>query len=135
MSLHAEHAPRPVTLAWLDAEEAIIVRWPGIEGPPGDPVPERSARTCRPAIARRATSGMTHGCGQAVAASRTTAWITGASSSWRRFSTAWPPGSHPTTTSCCLARARCASGLPPSSGRAIPGRGARDRLILGPPAG
>ncbi len=41
MPLHAEHAPRPVTLAWLDAEEAIILRWPGIEGPPGDPVPER----------------------------------------------------------------------------------------------
>ncbi len=41
MPLNAEHAPRPVTLAWLDAEEAIIIRWPGIEGPPGDPVPER----------------------------------------------------------------------------------------------
>ena len=102
MPLHAEHAPRPVTLAWLDAEEAIILRWPGIEGPPGDPAPER---------------------------------LSGVSSSWRRFSTASPPGSHPTTTSCCLARARCASGLPPSSGRAIPGRGARDRSIPGPPAG
>jgi hypothetical protein len=41
MPLHAEHAPRPVTLAWLDAEEAILLRWPGIGGPPGDPVPER----------------------------------------------------------------------------------------------
>lgn len=41
MPFHAEPAPRPVTLAWLDAEEAIILRWPGIGGPPGDPVPER----------------------------------------------------------------------------------------------
>jgi hypothetical protein len=41
MPLHAEQAPRPVTLAWLDAEEAILLRWPGVEGPPGDPVPER----------------------------------------------------------------------------------------------
>ena len=41
MPLHAENAPRPVTLAWLDAEEAVLLRWPGTAGPPGDPVPER----------------------------------------------------------------------------------------------
>jgi len=41
MPLHVEHAPRPITLAWLDAEEAILLRCPGIGSPPGDPVPER----------------------------------------------------------------------------------------------
>jgi hypothetical protein len=41
MPLHGEHAPRPVTLAWLDAEEAILLRWPGSGGPPADPVAER----------------------------------------------------------------------------------------------
>jgi hypothetical protein len=41
MPLHAENAPRAVTLAWLDAEEAILLRWPGVDGPPGDPAPER----------------------------------------------------------------------------------------------
>ena len=41
MPLHVEHAPRPITLAWLDAEEAILLRCPRIGSPPGDPVPER----------------------------------------------------------------------------------------------
>ena len=41
MPLHGELAPRPVTLAWLDAEEAVLFRWPGSGGPPVDPVPER----------------------------------------------------------------------------------------------
>jgi hypothetical protein len=41
MPLHGELAPRPVTLAWLDAEEAVLFRWPGSGGPPVDPVPKR----------------------------------------------------------------------------------------------
>ena len=41
MPLHGQHDSRPVTLAWLDAEEAILLRWSGNGGPPDDPVPER----------------------------------------------------------------------------------------------
>ena len=51
MPLHGEHAARPVTLAWLDAEEAILFRWPGSGDPPVDPSRSGYGPTSRRAIA------------------------------------------------------------------------------------
>ncbi len=57
MPLHHGHGPRPVTLAWLDADEAILVRWSPLDGavqqPPTRLVSDVPSR-------HRATGGARH---------------------------------------------------------------------------